>query len=197
MPDSDALLEQLIRGLFDVAERLSLVAHGDGVTIGPWEALTNPAKAELWALPYAAQWVGAEMPKRLIGETDDAYTARARLELLHPRGLRRGTPRSLQLVAQAYLIGDQTVVIDQYYGSDPWTVGVLVFEDSVADLVTLTDAVNDNRVAIAGMLSTVAFIDSATWDIAQFESTFYGRTIADFEAAFDTVDDFESHEVSS
>lgn len=198
MTDPDVLLEQFIRGLLDPAKPLSLAAHGDGANIGPWEALTNPAVAPLENLPYAAQWVGAIMPKRLPGETDDTYAARARLELIHPRGRKRGGARSLQLVAQAYLAGDQTVLIEQYLSDDPFQVGVAVFAASVTDLAALTAAVNDNRVAIAGMLAVVEFIGgTVTWNVGQFESQFHAKTVADFEAAFDSVSDFESFVVTT
>lgn len=196
-PVSDALRDLLVRAMLSPADRLSLICHGDGATYGPWEAITNPAVAPLWGLPFAAQFVGALMPKRLLGETDNDYTTRARQELLHPRGYFRGSDQSLAIVAQAYLTGLKTCHIIRYYADDVWKVGVLVFEDSVTDLDALTTAVNDDKVAIGGMLSVVAFLSDLTWTIAEFQAAFTGRTIADFQATYATIADFQAQAVDS
>lgn len=194
-PASDRLRDLLVRAMLEPAERLSLICHGDGQSYGPWEAVTNPAVAPLWGLPYAAQWVGALMPARLNGESDEDYTDRARQELLHPRGFTRGSAQSLKIVAQAYLTGAKTCHIVPILGGNIWQVGVLVFEASVTDLDALTAAVNDDHVAIGGMQSIVEFLSSVEWIVSEFEET--GMTVAAFEAAFASVADFEAFEVDS
>lgn len=192
--ESDALLEGLVRGLLAPADDLSLVAHGDGDTIGPWQAITDPAVAPLWALPAAAQWTGGIMPARLPGETDDVYLARARAAVVHPNGMLRGSARSLTLVTQAYLTGTKRVNVLNQLGGDVWAVGVEVLASELTvDEAVLTAALNDNSIIGAGMAATVEYIDPATpWTIAEMENAYFYRTLADLEADFATVADLES-----
>jgi hypothetical protein len=192
--ESDALLDALVLALFDPADRLSLIAHGDGETTGPWATITDPTVAPLWAIPHAALWTGANPPARRVGETDSDYLARARVELSHPRGMLRGSARSLRIVAQQpqYLSGTRTVRIAERFGGALWQVGVLVLAAEVVDLAALTAAANDPDIIPAGMQAIVDFLpaDSA-WTVAEMESTYYDRTIADMEATFATVADLE------
>lgn len=193
-PISDALLEGLVRGLLDPAERLSLVAHGDGGAIAPWQIITDPSVAQLWSLPHASQWTGGVPPRRAAGETDDDYLARARAEVVSPRGMRRGSSPALAATAQPYLTGTKTVRIAQRLGGSVWEVGVLVFEAEVIDIDELTAAVNDPDVITAGMRAAVDYLPTDfVWTIAELESTYIGRTILDLESDYATVLDLENN----
>jgi hypothetical protein len=192
-PVSDALLEALVRGLLDPADRLSLVAHGDG-TIGPWAAITDPGVAELWALPHAAQWTGGVMPPRALGESDSDYLARARAEVVQPRGMRRGSAPARQVAARPHLTGTRTVRVAERLDGDPWEVGVLVLEAELSDIAALEAAVNDPDVITAGMRAVVDFLPpDLAWTVLELEGTYYGRTVLDLEGDFATVLDLESH----
>jgi hypothetical protein len=191
--ESDTLLEGLVRGLLEPAERLSIVAHGDGDTLAPWQAITDPAVAPLWGLPAAAQWTGGVMPAQLAGESDDDFLARARAAVVHPRGMLRGSARSLTLIAQGYLTGTKTVTILNQLSGDLWTVGVEVFEAEVTDLDAMTAALNDNAVIIAGMIASVEYKDPDTpWTLAEMENAYFYRTLADLEGDFADLADLES-----
>lgn len=194
---SDTLLFALVQALLDPAVELSLVAHGDGVSTTSWQALTDPLVAPLNELPYTAQWMGAVMPDRLAGESDDSYTARARAALIRPLGMRRGSAEALTHVALAYLTGAQVCKIVQNAGGNPWQVAVGVFDDQVTDFDGLTAALNDNRVVIAGQLVVVEALSDITWLVNEFEDLFRLDDVATFEADADfaTVHDFETFEV--
>lgn len=166
-PGSDGLLDALTFALLTPAGRLSLVAHGDlAGTVGPWQGLTDPAVCDLWALPYAAQWTGGVLPDRKAGETDADYGARARAEAIRPRGMRRGSPESLAVVAREYLTGSRTVRVVQRPGGEPWTVNVHVKAGEAPDHAALEAAVNDPLVITAGVRATVIYGDQPLWDEA-------------------------------
>jgi hypothetical protein len=195
-PVADGLLEALVRGLLDPADRLSLVAHGDG-TIGPWQAITDPGVAEMWALPTASQWTGGVMPPRAVGETDDAYLPRARAEVVQPRGMRRGSAPALQVAARPHLTGTQTVRVAERLDGDAWQAGVLVLEAELIDLDALVAAVNDPDVITAGMRAVVDFLPTdLAWTVLELEGTYYSRTILDMEGDFATVLDLENNDPS-
>lgn len=160
--ESDRLLFILVLAILGQTDRLSLVCHGDD-TMESWQAITDPAVAPLWALPYAAQWTGGTMPARLVGETDTAYLDRARLEVLHPRSMRRGGPTSLRIAAQAHLTGTKTVQVVQFFAGDEWQIGVLVKADEAPDHAALEAAVNDDQVINAGMKAVVVYGDVPLW----------------------------------
>lgn len=165
-PESDALLEALNEALLAPAERLSLVAHGDGAAIRPWAAITDPAVAELWALPFAAQWTGGRLPTRLASETDPEYTERARAEALSPRGMHRGSAAALKVAAETRLTGTRSVRIVQLLGGDVWAVGVLVKASEAPDPAALEAAVNDDEVITGGMKAEVIYSDQPLWQEA-------------------------------
>jgi hypothetical protein len=145
-----ALLRGLARGFLAPADELSRAAHGDAAA-GPWQSLTDPRFASDAQLAYAAQWTGGTMPTPLPGETAAAYARRARLEVLRPRGILRGSPASLELVAQAYLTGSRTARVIEFYGGDAFAVGVRVRPSELgANEAALRAALNDPSVVFAG-----------------------------------------------
>jgi hypothetical protein len=148
MPEGDeenaTLLEGLVYGIGDSAERLGVLAYGneDG-TIPPGEALSNPAVAPAWALPHAALYTGGIVPGRMAGESEAAWLARARDAVVYPSGMRRGSHRAVQLAAAPFLTGTKQVVILDVEPTDPYSLVVRVRESEVVD----ADAV---RLAIEG-----------------------------------------------
>ena len=160
----DPLLEALADGMLEAADDLSLIAHGDGGTIRPWQALTDPNTAELWALPYAAQWTGGIMPTRFANETDTDYLARARAELDRPRGMWRGGKESLSVIAQGFLTGNKTVRIFDRALGQLWNVLVLVKTAECPDATALSDALHDPEIWPAGFIITVGFDDTPIVD---------------------------------
>lgn len=185
-PDPDGLLDALTEGQLAPADRLSLVAHGDGTSTGPWQAITDPATAPLWGLPHAGLYTGAIMPKRLAGETDTTYETRARDEITHPRGMLRGSAQALRIAALAYVTGTQTVRIIERPDDDPWRALVIARPSEVPDQDALTAAVNDPAVILAGMRADVELTDdplinegTRTVDTAAVAAAIDTATLAD------------------
>jgi hypothetical protein len=160
---ADSLLEQRMRGMTDPAEQLSLVCHGDGGSITPWAALTDPRVAEIWALPYVAQWIGGVVPQRRAGETDDDFLPRARLELIHPRGMLRGGQTSLRIIAASF--GATSIRVVERPGDDLWSADVLVKPSQIgSNAAALTAALNDPEVVAAGFETIVLISDAPLID---------------------------------
>jgi len=189
-PGSDLLLEQLVRGLLDPADHLSQVAHNGDY---PWQQLTDPGTAPLWALPYAGQWTGGRMPPRLAGETDSAYEARAQVELSRPRTMRRGSPQSLKALAQAYLTGTRTAVFAQRIGGSLFDHAVYVLAAECADQAALAAVLNQPDVIPAGHKITVNTLTPGSWTVGMLEDVFFGDPVSDLEAAYTTVARLETN----
>jgi hypothetical protein len=164
-PESDRLLEGLIRGLLDPALPLSLAAHGDDEA-GAWERYTNPQHARIEDLPYAVQWTGATVAPRLENEPADTYLQRARLEARRPRGMFRGSERALIDVAQPFLTGTHAPRITPDAGGDLDTVLFVIHSAGVTDAVRLEAALNDPAVIAAGMRVLLVLSDTLVWDEA-------------------------------
>jgi len=118
--ENNLILDAVCDGIGDAMERLGVVAFGDpenGIPVG--RALTDPSVAPLWALPHAALYTGATpLPGRWAGETDEAYTARARDAAVYPLGPKRGTHEAIRRTAQPLLTGTRQVFIADDYGGD-------------------------------------------------------------------------------
>lgn len=164
--EHNTLLEALVLGLLAPADRLSLIAHGDGGTIGPWAAITDPAVAPLWALPHSSQWTGGVPPQRRADEDDATYLERGRAAVLEPRGMRRGSDVSLALAALPHLGGTQSIRIVQFPADNVWRVLVLVKGTEVLDPIALEEAVNHPEVIRAGMRAEIVTSDQPLWQEA-------------------------------
>lgn len=126
-PESDAILDAIIGALGDAMERESVVAYGDedlDPPCPPGRALQDPAVAPLWALAHAALYVGARLPGRLPGESDAAYTARARDAVVYPIGIKRGSHEAVRRAVQPLLTGTKFVGITDQAGGDPYALTV-------------------------------------------------------------------------
>ncbi len=189
-PASDTLLEQLVRGLLDPFDRVSEVAHSGEY---PWQILTDPGVAPLWALPFAGLWTGGKMPARFAGESDVDYNARARAELVRPRGMRRGSPQSLKSLAQSYLTGSKTVVFAQRIGGNLYDHAVYVNASECPSTADLADALNQPDVIPAGHKIQVLTLTPGSWTVGMLEDVYFGDTIADLEAAYSSVSNLESN----
>lgn len=163
-PVSDALMEGMIRALCTPLEPLA--AAGAPMTGDRWRSLTDPRQADLRMLPYAAQQIGATVPPRQAGETDDAYLTRAREETTHSRGPFRGSPRAITLAAQAHLTGTRSVRMLERSTGDPWLGTLVVRPSECPDSAAVAAAVNDPAVVPIGVLIDVIVSDSLTWDLA-------------------------------
>ena len=161
--DSDAILELLVTAWMTGLERPAVVAYGDG-TAGTWQPLNDPLHAPLWALPHAAQWTGGTMPVRQPGETDDAYLARAREEVVRPRGMLRGSRSALATIGRNYLTGTQYISIVEWVDGSPWRLVARVHEDECADPAALVAALNAPDTIPAGMHVDVVLSTGQVWD---------------------------------
>lgn len=160
-PESDDLLAALLRALMSQLVRPALIALGDE-TLRPWQAISDPAAAPLWALPHAAQYTGGQMPARQPGESDDAYLARARHEVVYPRGMRRGSAAAVLSAARLHLTGTQTVVFRERFGGDPWLLGVRTRVDETPDPPAVEAAIRE--VLPAGIVLDFDVRDTRSWD---------------------------------
>jgi hypothetical protein len=161
---SDRLLDGLITGLCSGLETPGEIAFGNADTDDSWRALTDPAIANLTLLPYAAQWVGGQMPPRRTDESDEQYLERAREEAIRPRGMRRGTGVALEIVARPFLTGTQAVSVSDFLDGSPWRVLVRVKPSECSDPDALIQALNDPEVCPAGILIDLLLSESPAWD---------------------------------
>lgn len=159
-PESDALLLGLVRALTSELERASLVAHGDA-TLRPWQAITDPVAAPAWALPYAALWTGGRMPRRLPGESEADYIARARHAVIYPRGIRRGSAAIALEAARRHLTGQRRVEFRERWEDDPWSLLVVTYAAETPDPGAVGAAIRE--VLPAGIVLTHNVLDGQDW----------------------------------
>jgi hypothetical protein len=164
--ESDALLAILITSWMSDLERAADVAYGTDATPYPWEALTDPSTAPLWALPHAAQWTGGTMPRRQPGEDDTAYLLRARAEVVRPRGMLRGAYSALVTAMQARLIGTRYVSIVEWVDDSPWKLAARVIVAEAPDVDALYLAANAPDAVPAGMHVEIVASSGDIWDEA-------------------------------
>lgn len=158
-PDSDSILERLVRAWTTALERPAEVAYDE-----PWRALTDPMYAPLWALPHAAQWTGATMPARRTGEADVDFLARARAEVMRPRGMLRGAHSALITAVQAHLTGGRFVSIVEWVDESPWKLAARVKEEECPDPDAVYAAANDPAAIPAGMHVDIVVSSGRVWD---------------------------------
>lgn len=175
-PESDAILEGLVSALCGPLERASLVAHGDE-GLRPWQAITDPALAPEWALPYAAQWTGGRMPPRRRGESADAYLERARREVVYPRGMRRGSARAVLEVVRDHLAGDRSVIFRERFGGDPWLLMVVTKPSETPDPEVMAAAAQ--RVVPAGIVLRLENRSTRDWEEVRTTWATWGDVLTD------------------
>lgn len=164
-PTSDALLDQLITALCLPFEMLVLIAFGDpALGIQPGQVLTDPAVAPLELLPHAAQYTGGRMPARLPGEPDADYLLRARISVVRPRGMIRGTADALAETARTFLTGAKYVAVFERVNDDPWQVNVLTRTSQTPNPAAVLTAITDPEVIPAGVQVTLTVSDAPIID---------------------------------
>lgn len=144
-----------------------------------WGPILDPRVCPADALPWLGQLVGAQVP---VGAPE--VTARAIVS--HSPGRARGTPASVLAAARLWLTGAQHATLTERFGGSAYAVRLTVYAAEVVDLVQLTAAVKASLPA--GFTLTVTVL--AGWTIAEMESE--TTTIAAAEAAFATINDFET-----
>lgn len=190
-PTSDALLEQWTTGLVAQLERAGLIAYGDPDTgIEPTAAIRDPRVAPLWALPYAAQWTGGTLPPRLVGQTDADYLEGARLIVVKPQGMRRGSDGAIEDVIRPYLTDTQYVRVFTRVAGDRWENVAATLAAENTDIPATQAAANAADVVLAG--ARVLVRADPGWTIAEFEEAYASQTIADAEGDFSTINDIET-----
>lgn len=156
----DPLLAGLVEALMTTLDRPALVAHGEP-GLPPWRALTDPAVAPAWALPFAAQWTGGRMPPRRPGEPSEDYIARARREVVYPLGMRRGSALTAVEAAREHLTGERTIVFREQFAGDPWQLMVVTRVEETPDPDAMRAAVR--RVLPAGVLLVAEVRNERDW----------------------------------
>jgi hypothetical protein len=127
--ENNAVLDALLGGISDAADRLGIVGYGSDA-IPAEQALTDPAVAPDWSLAHAAQYTGAKLPGRNAGESFDDWLVRARDATVYPEGIKRGTEEAMRRAAAPYLAAGAEMTIA--YTGDPFEVAVSV---PVADIL--------------------------------------------------------------
>lgn len=116
--ENNAVLDAIIGGIADAADRLSLIAFGSD-EVPPGHALTDPSVAPDWALAHAALYTGGILPGRSAAEPYEDWLARARSAAVYPAGIKRGTDEAVRRAVEPLLTGTKTVVISVAAG-DPY-----------------------------------------------------------------------------
>lgn len=142
--ESDLILDAIIGGIADAAERLGIVAFGTDL-IPPGRALSDPSVAPSWALAHAAQYTGAILPGRAAGETEEDWLARARDAAVYPFGIKRGTEEAVRRAAAGFLTGTKTVSIN--YTSDPYEIVVRTIAAETPDPAAVQRAIEGDYVS--------------------------------------------------
>jgi hypothetical protein len=164
--ESDALLHGLAAGLVDGLEQAGEIAYGiDGDTPVPGErVLTDPAVCPFEQLEHAALWVGGTVPPRPPGMTEEQWHAYARDAVINPFGALRCSPRSLIILARAYMVpGAIDIRVVERYGGEPFLSLVVVRPEDVPDPGLLVKMLNGDDVIIAGGRVDVTLATSAVW----------------------------------
>jgi hypothetical protein len=161
---SDAILEILIGSWMRGLERPAQVAYGVDEQGFAWEALSDPVRAPLWALPHAALYTGGTMPVRQPGEADDAFLTRARAEVVRPRGMLRGSYSALATAIQAHLTGTRFVSIVEWVDDSPWLLAARVRTDECPNPAAVVVAANDPAAIPAGMHVQLVLATGPVWD---------------------------------
>lgn len=159
---SDAILDALVDASLELLDRAYLIAHGDD-SMPPLAAVTDPRVAPLWGLPYAAVWVGGEMPGRRPGETDEDYTARARHAVVYPRGMRRGSFEILRSSVAETLTGNRTVMVTERANGDLYALLVQTYAAETPDPAATAAAAYAAPID-ASLVLAVEVIDGQTYD---------------------------------
>lgn len=156
---SDMVLEALVTAWMAGLERPAQVAYGT-----PWEALSDPEVAPLWALPHAALYTGGRMPARLAGEDDATYLQRARAEVVRPSGMARGSWSALAIRIQAHLTVTRFVSIVEWVDGSVWKLAARVLEEECPDPDAAYAAANAPDVIPAGMHVDIVGASGPVWD---------------------------------
>jgi hypothetical protein len=156
---SDTVLEALVTAWMTGLERPAEVGYGE-----PWQALSDPAVAPLWALPHAALYTGGSMPVRVPGEDDTTFLLRARAEVVRPRGMRRGAWSALAIRIQSTLTGTRFVSIVEWVDGSPWKLAARVRDDELPDLDATYRAANAADLIPAGMHVEIVAATGPVWD---------------------------------
>lgn len=148
---SDTIMQAILEAIaIDAMERLSVIAYGDpdaDPPVPPGKALNDPQVAPLWALAHAALYVGARMPGRLPGETDEAYTARARDAVIFPIGIKRGSHEAVRRSISPFLTGTKTISITDQAGGDPYALQVRTITAETPDPAAVQKALEGDYVS--------------------------------------------------
>jgi len=171
-PVNDAILACLFGAIGDAMERLGVVAFGD-VGIPAGRALNDPSVAPEWALAHAAQYTGAQPPKRRAGEGEVAYLARARTDVVTPFGIRRGTHEAIRRAAEPYLTGEKTVLITDAAGEDEYSLLVRTKSSETPDTAALVAALVGSYVSSGqpGAIRAELVLTYGTTDFVAWQET--------------------------
>jgi hypothetical protein len=146
-----------------------------------WRRLLDPSRTPDWFLPWLAMLVGS--PK-LAGLTP----AQQRQVVRDAPTLKRGTPAALMAAARLQMPeGTLVRVIERDGGA--YKITVQTHPSETPDPALVESAVRDAKAA--GLILTYVLYDGLLVGI--FEGLDTWPTIADFEADFTDVDEFESY----
>src|SRR5690606_19674628 len=92
------------------------------------------------------------------------YLARAREEVVRPRGMFRGGHAALILAVQRHLTGTRSVRITERLDGSVWRIAVRVRTSECPDPAAVEAAANAPDVIPAGMRAVVVLADGSIWD---------------------------------
>jgi hypothetical protein len=178
--ESDAILDALIGAFGDALERVGLVAFGDE-TVSGVRYLRDPSVAHAWALRHAAMYVGAFLPGRAAGETEEAWLARARDAAVYPLGMKRGSHEAILRAVRPLLTGSKSVFITDT-GGDPYEIQVRTVTSETPDPAAVQAAIEGDYVSGGrrGAIRAELVLDYVVSDVPTFaEATLRFDEVAD------------------
>ncbi len=174
----------LCRALMKPIEKFAAWALDQGARPG-YSVLMDLDECPDEALPWLSQFNGTVLDPTLTpGEW--------RRQIREARGRFRGTTRSLESDVKATLTGTKRVNVFPRSLS-PFRELVVTAESETPDSAVTLAAVNDPQGRPFWMVYEL--IVSDIWIVAELERAYTHRSIAEFEAAFATVAEVETHEV--
>lgn len=157
------------------------VVDADGEVVRPgWQLLLDVDHVPLPYLGFLGQMVGVALAPGLDEESQ-------RLRVRSALGWQRGTPAAIVAAARQWMTGERRVMLTERHMGSAYRIQASVYEAEAVDVDQLYRAL---RAAVpAGIILTLAV--EIGWTIAQMEAGTVGDTIANLEAAYATVSDFE------
>lgn len=138
---------------------------GYGILFNP-DALAANGLAQ-W-LPWVAQFLGDSAAVQAASSVEDQVSL-----VKNPQNFYRGLPATIIAAVKATLTGNQTVVFNQYYGSDPNRISVNTYVEETPDPTATFRVLR--AVTPAWIVPTYAAVESGTYAVLDASHSTYAE----------------------